>query len=418
MNYITPVFVTALILLMGCGAPSDEQADIEREVPVTAVTVQPQTMRPTLDLIGTLMAVPERTALLTSQVSGQITQVNVVEGQAVTAGEPIALIDSRLIEAELGKAQAALAEALANLSMLEKGPLPEEIEAARQDMRTASASASGRRAKLKALEELRDHNEISEVQYSVARSAMNEADAMVGAASQRLKMLEQGTRTESIAEAQAKVAAAESEVAARMLNVALCSITAPIDGTVAQLPIRQGTYVETPAVLGTIMDLSAVFARVSVPSENLAALREGAVSTVTCEAAGVKNVSGTLARIAKEANVGSGNIDAFIEVPNAEGMLRPGLNCRVRISLPEIPDALAVPMSALADRNGIAVVTVARDGKAYETPVEIGVRTNEMVQITAGISANDVVVTEGGYGLPDGCPLRISIRAESSDGEI
>ncbi len=418
MNDITRLFALALVLFVGCGAPSDEQAKIEREVPVTAVTVQPQTMRPTLDLIGTVMAVPERTALLTCQISGQITTVNVVEGQTVTAGEPIALVDSRLIEADLGKAQAALAEALANLSMLETGPLPEEIEAARQDMRTASASAAGRRAKLKALEELRDNNEISEVQYSVARSATNEADAMVGAASQRLKMLEQGTRAESIAEAQAKVAAAESDVAARMLNVALCSITAPIDGTITQLPIRQGAYVETPAVLGTIMDLSSVFARVSVPSENLAALREGAVSTVSSEAAGVKDISGTLARIAKEANVGSGNIDAFVEIPNDDGMLRPGLNCRVRISLPEISDALAVPVSALADRNGIAVVTVARDGKAYETPVEIGVRTNELVQITVGISANDVVVTEGGYGLPDGCPLRITNHAEGSDGGI
>ena len=76
--------------------------------------------------------------------------------------------------------------------------------------------------------------------------------------------------------------------------------------------------------------------------------------------------------------------------------------------MPEVPSAIAVPVSAVADRNGVAVVTIVRDGKAYETEVETGVRMSDVVQITNGVATGDVVATDGGYGLPDGCPVTIS----------
>jgi len=134
-------------------------------------------------------------------------------------------------------------------------------------------------------------------------------------------------------------------------------------------------------------------------------LKNGAASFVTCDAAGTKDAEGTVERIAEEANAGSGSVDAYVQVANNDGNLRPGLNCRVRVSLPEIPETLAVPVAAVADRDGVAVVTLVRDGKSYETPVEIGVHTSDAIQITNGIASGDVVVTEGGYGLPDETPV-------------
>jgi hypothetical protein len=64
-------------------------------------------------------------------------------------------------------------------------------------------------------------------------------------------------------------------------------------------------------------------------------------------------------------------------------------------------------VAAVADHAGTSVVTVVRDGKAHEIEVKLGLKTEDHVQIVRGFSAGEWVVTEGGYGLPDNCPVRI-----------
>ena len=74
-----------------------------------------------------------------------------------------------------------------------------------------------------------------------------------------------------------------------------------------------------------------------------------------------------------------------------------------------------VPVTAIADRDGVPVLTVVRDGKAYEIEVKLGEKTHDLVQITQGLKAGDIVVTEGGYGLPAGCPVEIVPETAPSD---
>ncbi|MGN6136753.1 MAG: hypothetical protein ACTHOU_19910, partial [Aureliella sp.] len=88
-------------------------------------------------------------------------------------------------------------------------------------------------------------------------------------------------------------------------------------------------------------------------------------------------------------------------------ILRPGLRCEAKVALQPVEHALAVPVQAIADRSGTPVVTVIREGKAHEIEVETGTETAEFVQVLNGLHAGDVVATKGGYGLPDGCPVKI-----------
>lgn len=396
-----------LSVFSGCGASTDE-SEQQRAASIKAVTVQLTTLHPTLDLVGTIVALPERTALLSSQIAGQIGQVCVVEGQSVGKGDPIVVLDARQVQAELAKAAATVEEARANVALLQKGPLPEEIEAARQDARNAAAGAEARRTKLKALEALRSKGEIADVQFDMARSAVTEAEATGQAAKERLKTLQMGTRPEVLAQAKARLRAAESDLALQELNVELSTIRTPIDGVVTQLAARLGASVDKSTPLATVADLTEVFARVRVPGNYMMQVREGANAMIKSDAAGTAEFTGIVARIAQEADSGSGNVSAYVRIQNMERLLRPGLGCRAQLVLPEVPDAIAVPVSAVADRNGVAVVTLIRDGRAYGTEIEIGVRTSDLVQIATGVAPGDVVATDGGYGLPDGCPVAIS----------
>ena len=170
---------------------------------------------------------------------------------------------------------------------------------------------------------------------------------------------------------------------------------------------RRGASAEPTVVLATVTDLSGVFARVRIPNAYQCQVPPGAEAIVSVPTLPGQEFSGKFARTSGQADPKTGAVDAFIKVANPREMLQPGLTCRVRLSLQETRDALAVPAEAVSDREGTHVITVVRDGKAYEVEVRLGERAGDLVQVTQGLKAGDVVVTEGGYGLPDGCRVKI-----------
>ena len=126
-------------------------------------------------------------------------------------------------------------------------------------------------------------------------------------------------------------------------------------------------------------------------------------------------LEGVVARISGQADPTTGDMDAFVEIRNGSGGLRPGLACRARVWLPELEKVLTVPVSAVADHSGTPVVTVIRDDKAHEAEVKLGVQTLDRVQVIAGLAAGDSVIVEGGYGLPENCPVQIQSEPASAE---
>ncbi len=400
-----------LLTIAGCAKPNSEESAEDKlpadPVPVQAVKVERTTLKPSIDLVGTLVSIPEKTTSVSPQIAGWIQKVVVVEGNRVHAGDELVHLDSRLLEADQAKATASVEEASAVLERLKHGPRPEEIEVARNDARKAKVAADALRSQVEALKPLRDRNEIPLLELQRAQSSLQAAEADEAAAVARLKLLEAGTRPEEIAEAEARLAAAKADLAAARLNVELCNVTSPIDGIITQLAARKGMYVDGTATLATIVDLSKVFAQIRIPSAYLAKVKPAAAVDVRLTSLPERTFRGKIARISGQADPTTGDVDALAEVANEEGLLRPGLACQGRLWLPEIADALVVPATAIADRSGTPVVSVIRDGRALEIAVKLGVQTKQQTQVIEGLSPGDMVITEGGYDLPGGCPVRV-----------
>ena len=382
-------------------------ADRAPSVPVEVATVRRQVLRPSLSLVGQIVAVPERTAVVSPQAGGWIEQVLVVEGQVVRQGDVLVEFDSRLAHSNVSRAEASVAEKGAVLKLLRLGPLPEEIDAARQDRNRASSVLASLDTQVAALKRLLDRNEISHVQYETKVSGRKAAAATVAASEARLKLLERGTRPERIEEAEALVVGAQADLQRAELALKWCTIRSPIDGVLVQLLARRGQFLDRAVPLATIIDLSQVFVQLRVPSIAYVKVPIGAPVDVQITAFGSHTFPGTIARIGGEADPLSGDVIMFATVMNQDGRLRPGLSSRVRLWLPKVPDALTVPRSAVADHSGTSVVTVIRTGKAYEVRVKLGVETEPLVQVLDGLSSGDVVATKGGYGLPNGCPVHV-----------
>lgn len=395
---------------------SAEKASLPKQpVPVRGVKVEQTVLKPSIDVVGTLIAIPEYTAVLSPQIAGWIQQVMVVEGGEVRAGDEVLHLDSRLAEVEYARALASVDEKAAILERLKHGPRAEEIEVARHDASKAQVTTSALRSEIEALKTLLARNEVSPVQFRKAQSSLQAAEAEAASAAARLKLLEAGTRPEEIAEAEARLAAAKADLTLAKLNLQLCKIASPIDGTVTQLAAREGMYVASTTTLATIVNRSKLFMQLRIPSAYLARVKLGAQVDVRVASLADRTYHGSIARIGGQADPATGDVDAFVEITNEDGLLRPGLACRGRVWLPEVADALVVPAAAVADRSGTPVVTVVRDGKAFEIEVKLGVQTQEKTQVVEGLAPGDTVITEGGYGLPEGCPVCLVEAGERAD---
>ena len=263
------------------------------------------------------------------------------------------------------------------------------------------------RNEVEALKGLQARNEVSSVQFQKAQSSLQAAEAESDSAAARLRLLEAGTRPEEIAEAKAILEAAKAELATAKLNLQLCKVASPIDGTITQLTARQGMYVDRTASLATVVDLSKVFLQVRIPGAYWASVKPGAAVDVRVASLPDATFNGRIARIGGQADPATGDVDALAEVANEKGLLCLGLACRARVWLPDVAEALVVPASAVADRSGTPVVSVVRDGKSFEIEVKLGVQTRDKTQVLEGLAPGDTVIIEGGYGLPEGCPVRL-----------
>ncbi len=424
LNSLLKTILVVVVLAVGLGAAliikshfvkaGDEPVSTEAAVdpaqpapvPVQVATVRRVTLRPTLDLVGTIMAIPEKTAMVSSQLGGWVTELNAHDGQIVKTGQPLVHLDERTAKNNIQRTRAVVAEKEAALKRLKRGYLPQELEVARQDRDKAKATANGLRSELKALEDLRIRGEISPVQYESKMKALESADAALASADAHLKLIEEGTPKELVEEAQAFLEAAQADEEHAKLTLEWCTISSPIDGVVTLMSAHQGQYFAQALPLATVMDLSSVFVQLRIPSRDFGKVTIG--TSVDIELTSIPDCTfhGKISRISAQADPLTGNVIMFALIENPDGSLRPGLACDAKVSLPEIPDTLAVPVSAIGDHSGTSVVTLVRDGKTQETEVELGAETSELFQVTKGLSEGDVVATSGGYGLPDGCPVR------------
>ncbi len=405
------VVVTASALLAGCSRRNPDSDAGPPPIPVQAAMAETTTLRPILELVGTIVALPERTAMVSSQLGGWVERLAVVEGQSVKSGDLLVQLDSAAARTDIERAKAVVAEKTAALQRLRRGYLPNEIETARQDRDKAMAAVDGLRAELTALEVLLKRREFSEVQFETKAKALAAAEAALASAEAHLKLLEEGTPAELIDEAQSLLDVAQADLHRAQVSLDWCSITSPVDGVVVQLLARQGQYFDRASPLAKIVDLSQVFVQLRIPSRQFGKVQPRSQVEIVLESLPDDTFQGSVTRISGEADPLTGNVIVYALVENPDLLLRPGLGCQARISLPEVRDALSVPVRAIADHSGAPVVTVIRDGKAYETKVQIGIQTHELVQVLNGLAPGDIVATSGGYGLPDGCPVEVVAEA-------
>ncbi len=236
---------------------------------------------------------------VSAQVGGTLAQVLVEEGEAVAAGQVLAVLVNDDLRARLDSARAELHGRRADARRVSNGARAEERRQAGADVRQAEADLEHARADHARAEELFRERVISRAEMDRAEQALRVASARLEGLRERHALIEADAREEDRARAQADVALAEARLREAEALYEKTVVRSPIAGVVLRRHARAGESVSTQfdSPIVTLADRSSVRVRMDVDESDVARVRVGQPAYVTADAFGARRFTGRVLRV-------------------------------------------------------------------------------------------------------------------------
>ena len=183
------------------------------------------------------------------------------------------------------------------------------------------------------------------------------------------------------------------------------SVTAPWEGVVSNLFVREGEFVAPRAPLLEMYDPSSLFIRAAIPEKQAAEVATGLSVSIHLDAYPDDLLEGRIDRVYPylDSRLRTRSIEILPVKP--VGLL-PGMFARLTVFLKTVDDAVLVPVEALQSTPEGDAVFVVKGGKALLRQVKIGIEEDNLLQIKTGVTAGDIIIVRGPEGLKDGAAVR------------
>jgi len=256
---------------------------------------------------------------------------------------------------------------------------------------------------------------LARLEDAIERADLAEAEAMMQEARSALDRARRLRASNNIAEAtvvelEAAAAAAQARVdrAAQRLEDRL--VKAPFDGVVGIRRIDLGARVDDDTMITTLDDRSRMIVEFSLPETFYGRIEPGLPVQASSAGFPDRAFDGEITSIDTRIDVASRAFRLRASLPNPDLLLPAGLFVLVDVTLGE-REAVVVPEEAVVTEAGRSFVYVATAGRAERRAVELGSRRVGEVEIRAGLSQGELVVTRGLQRLRDGLPVRYEAPA-------
>jgi RND family efflux transporter MFP subunit len=414
MNAKNRLRIAALILVggllpvaaSGCGRATS--APTHTAAPSAAPTVQ--TARPERGLLKRMVEEPgqiegyEQTSVF-AKIAGYVEELHADIGDPVTQGQLLAVLSVPELQEQLRQKEAAEALAGEQVEQAKRAQATAEASLVRAEVQVrlaetglvkADASFTRWQAENERMKQLLTTRSIDQTtadatldQFKSAESALAEIKAAIESAKaahdESGAKLEQAKVDVRVAEATRRVAQADRKQTAALW--AYREIRAPFNGTVTRRGVDRGAFLQ-PSVSGTaggtplfvVVRSDTVRVFIDVPEAEATAVKPGAVATVRVPALQEQEFTGRVSRSSVALDPQSRTLRTQIDVPNADGRLRVGLYVSARITS-ERDGALTVPAAAVFVQDDQPMVVRVEAGKAVRTPVKLGVRQGDRVEL-------------------------------------
>ena len=349
MRRILPI----LILLIGAGGlaalvnskPQREALEAEEKAWVIGVvTVEPATATPQLGLYGRVRS--PRTANMSAALTADVRSVDVLEGQYVSSGETMVVLDDR--EAELLRAQRAaeVADVSAQIDN-ERQRNQNDIKALEhEEMLLALNQREVKRAEKLAKRKVGSEAQIDQMRQAEERQAM--------AVDQRhFSINEHASRR---AQLDARLARAKTLLRRAELDLDRTRVKAPFSGRVSRVSVSPGDRVRGGDEILTVYNTAEIEIRAQIPTRQVPLVRDALAQGNALEANALvdgRHLRARLDRFTAQVERGGGGADAYFRVIEGGKDLPLGRTVELIVDLPEVHGSIALPYEAVYGTNRI-----------------------------------------------------------------
>src|SRR6478672_2211153 len=419
----------------GSGASANSNANNQPTViDVTAAQAVIRSIPTYFEATGNLVS--DASTDVAPAVSGKIAAVNFDIGSYLNQGDVMLRLDDRdarirleqtqsqlqqsqsavmQAEAQVEQARANVRQALAQLGLAENAKFDisdvAEVRNAKAtlDLAELEFTRAGRLIESGDLarslyDQRRTQRDQARSAYQTALNGANQRFAAIRTAQAQVSTAEAGIRA-----AQSAVGASQAQVDAAQKAVNDTYVKAPISGFVSERVADVGEYISpsTPnSKIATIVRTSVLRLRIDVPEQSIGKVATGQNISLQVSAYPDRNFAGTVVRISPSLNATARTLTVEAEVPNPEGLLKPGQFATVRITQSKPEPAVMIPVAAVRTDGDVSRVFVIKDGAAHEQIVQLGLLENDMFQVKQGVVEGDTVATSNLNSLSDGVFVR------------
>lgn len=405
----------ALILtasLTACGN-KDEAPVTDTAVNVTVATATIGDIASTVNYTGDIKS--ESSASVSPKASGTVSRIYAEVGDYVKQGSVLFTLDSssytlayNQAKAAVKSAEAAYNNAIAAYNNVKNGSNAQTKVNMNQSISNAQSNYDTALDNYNRQKALFDIGAISQVALDSAKTTLDNAKLALDTAkaSAQLNTDVIAPQSEASAKAgveQATAAVAQAKAAADIAanNVANCTVKAPISGYVASRNIQIGQMASQGMEAFSIKGADDLEVEINVTEAVIGHISVGSPANISIKSADMTDIQGTVKVVGNAKNDMTGMYTVKIAVPDADDKIKVGMIADVVITTDTAEKVLAIPQNSILTDNGETYVYVAEDNKAVKRTVTTGVASNDMIEITSGLTEGDTVICDGKEFLTD-----------------
>jgi multidrug efflux pump subunit AcrA (membrane-fusion protein) len=391
---VSTLLVGCVLPLAACSGVGSAQSRAPEAAPrrVKALAVQPDTVRRSIDIVGTLAAAEEVT--ISSEVEGKVSRIRADLGDHVAAGDVLVELDREKLQYRYEASRAALQRARARYGVDDSSPdalrpidrTPDVQKAAAELAQAEQAAARARELSKRGLLPAQQLDD-AEARYQTARASYDSA-------------------VQNARNLRADIDAGEANARLAERELRDSQVRAPFDGYVQKRLVTPGMFVRLQSPVMMLVKVDPLKLTGEVPERFGPWIRVGQKVEVRVDAYPDSIVVGSIARISPAVNQQTRAFPLEATVPNQEGRLKPGTFARARILSDRMDQVVAVPVSALQYRYGVNRVFIIRGDRLVAREVKTGDRLGDRMEITEGVRAGDRIVATDVEALAEG--LRVA----------
>ena len=384
----------ALLLLAGCGKTEAnlpaKAAETPRPIAISVVAAEERSLPTTLDVTGTLM--PDAQTDIASEIEQRVVEVLVERGQYVNAGQVVARMDNRDATNQLREAEAAEAQIQERLGLV-NGQTFDALKT--PEVHQARATMDRAEADYKRFAQLLDEGAVSRAEHDLRRADYLAAKAQYDTSVNQMRQLYQSLLAQKVRVTMGRKAVEDT------------IIRAPFSGVIAEKAADVGRYTKKGDRIATIVRIDPLRIELTIPEGAVAAVRKGQKVSFGVQSYPDRKFEGIIAYVGPAVRTDSRALVVEAIVPNAKGLLQPGLFATAHIELPAGRPSVMVPAAAVRNQGGVFRLFVAKGDRAEVRIVQPGREVGPSLEILRGVNPGERVVSRPADDLADGALIAI-----------